>query len=123
MKHGPVQEDTVTPVWVRKGFVVDEELGKLYPKDSGEVFVEIKELERLEIVLVHPGELPAHPGNIIAETLYPLPIGASLDVQRGIFTWMPGVGFVGDYSFAFLVNDASGKVKRKNIRIRIRPKF
>lgn len=123
MRNSPVEVDTVTPVRIKKGFAVDGEGEDLYPADNGEIFVEIKELERVEIALVHPEQLAAHTGNIIVEPLYPLPIGASLQAQRGIFSWMPGVGFVGDYYLAFLVKDASGMVKRKRFRIRIRPKY
>jgi len=123
MKNSPVEADTVKPVHIKKGFAVDVEGEDLYPEDNGEIFVEIKELERVEIALIHPGELPADTGNIMVEPLYPLPIGASLDDQHSIFSWMPGVGFVGDYSFAFLVKDASGMVNRKIIRIRIHPKY
>ncbi|MGD2089772.1 MAG: Ig-like domain-containing protein [Candidatus Aminicenantes bacterium] len=125
MRNSPVEVDTVTPVRIKKGFTVDGEEEDLYPADNGEIFVEIKELERVEIVLLHPEQLAAHTGNIVVEPLYPLPSGASLQAQRGIFSWMPGVGFVGDYSLAFLVKEASGMVEGKviRIRIRIRPKY
>jgi hypothetical protein len=123
VKNSPVEVDINTPVRIKKGFAVDGQGEDLYPADNGEIVVEIKELERIEIALVHPEQLAVHTGNIMVEPLYPLPIGASLQAQRGIFSWMPGVGFVGDYSFAFLVKDASGMVNRKTIRIRIRPKY
>jgi hypothetical protein len=119
-----VEADTVSPVWIKKGFNADPELKELYPSDTGEIFIEIKELERLEIALIYPGEqLSANPGDILVKSIFPLPIGASLDEQRGIFYWMPGVGFLGDYSFAFLIKDTSRNIKRKNLRINIRPKF
>jgi len=122
-KQGPVEVDTDTPVQVKKGFILDSELVNHYPTDSGEILVEIEELERLEIAFIQTKEVEEHPENIALELLSPLPIGAVLDAQRGIFYWMPGVGFVGDYSFSFLLTDAWGNLIQKNIRIRIRPKL
>jgi hypothetical protein len=118
-----VEVDNVTPVSIRKGFVVDAEFERLYPAENGDILVEIKELERLEIVLIPPGERFTDADEIIVEPLSPLPIGASLDAKHGIFYWIPGAGFVGDYSFSFLVKDASGKMKQRNFHIRIDPKF
>jgi Beta-propeller repeat/Viral BACON domain/Putative binding domain, N-terminal len=46
----------------------------------------------------------------------PLPIGSSLN--RGVFYWQPGPGFLGDYNLVFERNDAADA----HIRIKIRPK-
>jgi len=121
--NGPADVDRETPVWVRKGFVKDGEFEHRYPSDNGEILLEIMELERLEIALFPPGELLTGSGEAVVEPLSPLPIGASLDVERGVFYWIPGAGFLGDHQLAFLVKDAFGNVKRRYIHIRIKPKF
>ena len=37
-----------------------------------------------------------------SEGLRALPIGSRIDPASGVFTWAPGVGFVGTYDFVFV---------------------
>jgi len=53
----------------------------------------------------------------------PLPAGSTLDTGRGIFYWQPGPGFIGDYEFVFIEEKETGELKKKNIIVRIVPKF
>ena len=41
-----------------------------------------------------------------SEGLAPLPIGSQLDTTTGVFTWAPGVGFVGAYDLVFVLGTA-----------------
>jgi len=43
-------------------------------------------------------------GNRVKE----LPVGSTLDRERGIFYWQPGAGFLGNYHFAFFEKSDSG---------------
>jgi hypothetical protein len=52
-----------------------------------------------------------------------LPIGSFLDSINGIFSWVPGPGFLGDYKFAFIEKSKTGEMKRRLITVRIRPQF
>jgi hypothetical protein len=81
----------------------------LVPGAGGTVTVEIKELERLELRFPNA-----------TESLTRLPVGSAMDVQRGIFYWQPGAGFVGDYELFFLDKK---KNLLKRIKIAILPKF
>ena len=53
--------------------------------------------------------------------LAPLPIGSQLDAATGVFTWAPGVGFVGAYD---LCSSAVGDdaVARREVRVILAPK-
>jgi hypothetical protein len=127
--------DTSTPVKVKKGYSPGKGYQTVYPDKKGNITVEIKELEWLEIQLnadavrstssytVYAGYLKA------GDQLMRLPVGSSLDMEKGIFYWQPGPGFVGDYEFVFIgemkkeKEKGPGKIKRRHIVIRIDPKF
>jgi hypothetical protein len=107
--------DISTPVKIIKGTNRNVEPQSVFPGESGDITIEIKELERLEIQFLDPGE------SILDIT--PLPIGSTLDRKRGVFCWQPGPGFVGEYAFVFIRKTADGKFNKKNITIKIVPKF
>ncbi len=52
----------------------------------------------------------------------PLPVGSHLEPTTGVFTWAPGVGFVGSYDFVFLRLAGERAVARQDVRIVIAPK-
>jgi hypothetical protein len=52
------------------------------------------------------------------EGLAALPIGSQLNAETGVFTWAPGVGFVGNYDLVF--SDASGAAR--DVRVVLQPK-
>jgi hypothetical protein len=103
---------------VRKGYNLDIEPEVISSDDSGKTTIEIKELERLEIHL-YESTMNIEPGTL---NVIPLPIGAALDHERGIFAWQPGPGYLGDYQLAFVGKTRTGKIMRKFITIRIRPR-
>ena len=51
-----------------------------------------------------------------------LPIGSQLDASTGVFTWAPGVGFVGAYDFVFVRSHGSETASRRDVRIILAPK-
>lgn len=101
-------------IGVVKGFGKDVKLQRVIPGENGAV-VSIRELERVEVRL--PGPVVRGGHLVVGGKLKPLPIGSTLDTKNGIFYWMPGPGFVGDYTFEFI-----GKGKRTRITIKIFPK-
>jgi hypothetical protein len=103
------------PVKIIKGTNRNVEPQSVYPDESGDITIEIKELERLEIQFLDPG--------VSILNITPLPIGSTLDRKRGVFYWQPGPGFFGEYDFTFLHKRADGKFSKKNITIKIVPKF
>jgi photosystem II stability/assembly factor-like uncharacterized protein len=103
------------PVKIIKGINRNVEPQSVFPDESGDINIEIKELERLEIQFTDPGE------SILNIT--PLPIGSTLDRERGVFYWQPGPGFIGYYRFVFIEKKEDNQIRKKNINIRIEPKF
>ena len=61
-----------------------------------------EEIDRFEVALgEHAGA--RYTGYLrTSDGLAPLPIGSRLDATMGIFTWAPGVGFVGSYDLVFV---------------------
>ncbi|MCX6580631.1 MAG: Ig-like domain-containing protein [Candidatus Aminicenantes bacterium] len=84
------------------------------------ITVEIKELERVEINLSAEGVFEGY--LIVGDQLRELPIGSTLDTDRGIFYWQPGPGFVGEYCLVFIGIDDDGRDTRKNVIVNIKPK-
>ncbi|MCP4220969.1 MAG: hypothetical protein GY765_40445, partial [bacterium] len=60
---------------------------------------------------------------VVGDRLLELPVGSSLNLERGIFSWQPGPGFVGRYHLVFVTRDAQGKRIKTPITINISPKF
>ena len=105
--------DVFGAVDVVTGFREAVEPCEIYPNDTGTIRIEIRELERLKINL---GAVPR-----CTWSVYPRPIGSVLDNERGVFHWLPGPGFVGDYDLVFIHTCENGDMFRKNLRITILP--
>jgi hypothetical protein len=117
--HGTADVST-EPVEMVKGYKRNGEAQTIYPDDNGMINIEINQLERVEIHLVHPPhssfiEIPHHS--------LPLPIGSTLDKERGIFYWQPGPGFLGRHHLVFIEKTQPGKMKTKRIVITILPQI
>jgi hypothetical protein len=81
-----------------------------------------EEIDRFELAL---GERAgtSHTGYLrVGGELSPLPIGSSLAGNTGVFTWTPGVGFVGNYDLVFVRWEGSTPLERREVRIVIQPK-
>lgn len=98
----------------------------MYPGEDGIIEIEIKELERIEIYLTQAREdvplLNCKGYLVVNDQLRPLPIGSTLDSQRGIFYWQPGVGFYGDYDLVFIKQTNTGR-NAARVKVRILPKY
>jgi hypothetical protein len=108
-----------TPLVGRRGWDLEAALGVFEVGANGVTVIRSEEVNRVEL---HLGE-----GNYVGHLrtpagLAPLPIGSRLDRATNIFTWAPGVGFVGPYNFVF-VQSANGRpVSRREVRIVLHPK-
>lgn len=108
-------------VRIRKGYSEHTKPEIVNPDPYGTVEIEIKEVERIEIDL---GEGSNFQGFlIVGKRLKPLPIGSTLDTEKGIFTWQPGPGFIGEYELVFITKNEYRIQRKINVRVRIRPKF
>jgi len=110
------------PVIIRKGYKTNRKINEIYPGDNGITTIEIKELERVEIQ-VSPGTPGTCGYMLVGNQLKPLPIGTTFEPRSGIFYWQPGPGFIGEYRFVFIEIGTNGAQSRKNVLVKILPKF
>jgi hypothetical protein len=96
------------------------------PEWTGEIRVETKETEQVEIHLANQFS-DSNGGTyqgyvVVGGRMRPLPVGSSLDTEHGVFTWQPGPGFIGNYEFIF-IRKGDGWKTRIPVHLRIAPKF
>ena len=97
----------------RRGWDLSAPLRAFEPDDAGRVVVRSEEVNRIELHLgqgYDAGYLKTNDG------LQVLPIGSRIDAS-GVFTWAPGVGFVGAYDFVFVRADGDEAATRRDVRI------
>ena len=102
------------PIKFAKGYEENKKKIKTKPDRFGLSVIEIQQVERVEIELgrgVTTGYL------LVGEELRPLPVGSTLDSERGVFFWQPGPGFIGIYDFVFAKK--YGIYKKIQFRIKI----
>jgi Leucine-rich repeat (LRR) protein len=131
--HIPVDHPVM--LGVKKGFEKDTELQLVYSDDFGISRINIKETDRVQIYLTLPDEnndnttapllnSSSFSGyQVVNHRLKPLPVGSTLDTHRGIFYWQPGPGFIGKYRFVFIEKIQNRDISRKNIMVKIVPRF
>jgi|GEM_PF-757373 len=119
--------DQSHPVFLKKGYHPHTKPVVVSPDDIGNIIIEIKELERLEIhfsknSVTDKSNTGRSTLNIEPRTLNlsPLPIGSTLDRERGVFYWQPGPGFIGEYRLVFIEKGENMEIKKKNIIIKIK---
>lgn len=105
------------PVNVRTGFDKTKRFQPVSPDKKGNIHVETRELQRIEINM--GGEVDI----VSVKPVGMLPIGSVMDTKKGVFCWMPGPGFIGKYSFEFIETDRGGKEYKRTVDIRILPRF
>jgi len=93
------------PITVIKGFRKDAAPQTVYPGDNGITNIVIHELERVVIDF-----------RVAVQPLKSLPIGSTLDREKGVFYWNPGPGFIGNYELVF-IDSIENRAKRVNINI------
>jgi hypothetical protein len=133
-----IPPDDMQPICIKKGYNQNIEPKTIYP-NNGNITIEIKELQRVEI---HLNRVPSSMGlssmsagsecesstsipagfQLIGERPAALPIGSFLDSGNGIFSWQPGPGYLGDYELLF-IEKIGDELRRKLITLRIKPKF
>jgi hypothetical protein len=80
-----------------------------------------QELDRFELWL-GAGSQDMYRGFLrVGSALEPLPIGSTFDPEMKVFTWAPGVGFVGAYDLVFVRTTSTGPDARREVRIILAP--
>jgi hypothetical protein len=117
----------LTPARFRKGYNENSRPLDIYPAEGDILDVEINEGERIELQLGDdaPGTQTSRFTGfmVVGDELHSLPIGSTLKARDGIFFWQPGAGFFGEYQLIFIARDRQGRSLKKNVLIRILPKF
>jgi len=114
-----VEDGTVEII---KGFKKNAKPQKMYPDRSGNIAIEIKPLERLELHL-SPGARYStlkKGYQSVGSQVRRLPVGSTLDKERGIFYWHAAAGFHGEFRFVFDFEDERGTVDRRQILVKVR---
>lgn len=112
-----ISADRSIPLKVKKGYSSNIEPQGIYPDNSGNVTVEISELERLEIHF-SKGNIPVKS----IRNISPLPVGSTLDMEKGIFYWQAGLGYLGRYELGFVLQDQDSKLSKINLIVNIVPR-
>ena len=107
------------PVVVRRGYG-DREAETIRARQDGQVVVQGSEVERLEVELGGGGGWRGY--EVVGGRLRGLPIGSALDGSTGVFTWQPGVGYVGRYELVFVRGEGARPEERVPITIVLQPK-
>jgi hypothetical protein len=121
--------DYSEPIGVIKGFNRNGIPLKSYPDGNGNITIEIRELERIEVRLFPVGTgglahlLSSTGFQVIGGQLRPLPIGSTLDRKNGVFCWQPGPGFIGEYRLVFIRKEQNDEMSRIDLNVRINPIF
>ena len=111
--------DNPMPARIKGGFAKIREPANADPEKGEALIVEIRETERVELDL---GEFSTTVGFlVVGNELRKLPIGSCLDTKQGIFYWLPGPGFIGEYDLVFVHRLSRGTGFKSRVRIRILP--
>jgi hypothetical protein len=113
------------PVLVKRGYDPNAEPVEFHPSANGYITIETRTLQRIEIWVGTRHAVPVH-GEfsgymLVGNQLRPLPIGSTLDREKGVFYWQPGPGFMGIYELVFLLEEKSGNIFKRSITIKISP--
>lgn len=112
--------DSTQSLAVKRGFGENDAGRPPQRENDGRVTIEMNELERLEISSFNlPGETSGY--MMSGDSLRPLPVGSTLN-RDGVFTWIPGAGFVGEYRLVFIQTAPDGNMNRRNITVNIIPR-
>jgi hypothetical protein len=110
-------------VLFKKGYNNEMTPGEIYDDEQGFIHIQCRELERIEITLKDAPSVYLSGYLDVGGEPRPLPIGSILDAERGVFYWQPGPGFIGKYHLVFIEKEEIGGINRKDIIVKITPKY
>jgi hypothetical protein len=115
--------DYYSSIMVKKGYNQNIEPQQRFTEKNGNITIEIKELERIEIHFSEPSTNHWIGFQVVGDQLRKLPIGSTFNPQKGIFCWQPGPGYVGRYQLVFIEKSFNEEMRKKFITVHILPKF
>ena len=99
----------------RRGWDPDAPWRGYGPGATGRLVVRAEEIGRVELDLGLTDDVVGFLRT--GDGLAPLPVGSRLNNRSGLFTWAPGVGYVGSYDLTFGRRVNGRLVARKDVRI------
>jgi hypothetical protein len=105
------------PVLFKKGFRDEIPSQDAVINAEGAPRVDIHELERVELQL--PNVYAGY--QAVAGQYKSLPVGSTLDTEKGMFYWQPGPAFLGEFNLVFIMKNPDGTMSKKNVTIAINP--
>ena len=110
------------PLAGRRGWQPDAAWQPYPVSRDGRTLVRGEEMDRFELFLGAPAGARVTAHLRVGRDLEPLPAGSRLDPDTGLFTWTPGVGFVGVYDLAFVRWSGEMPVSRQDVRVTLVPR-
>ena len=117
-----ISSDDSHPVRVKTGYSQDLTDQVIYPDQAGTPTIKIPQLSRVEIDLNEGSDVSSYQwrGYLqVGKQKQPLPIGATLDVDNGVFYWQPCAGFFGQYHLVFEGLDQTKGKRRVELTVKI----
>jgi hypothetical protein len=109
---------------VKRGFKKDVMPETLLPDETGTSRIVTREMERIEIHLPKESEETCCTGYMKAGgRLMRLPVGSTLEGEKGVFHWIPAPGFFGRYHLVFVQSGPDGPISKTNIMVDIVSRF
>jgi hypothetical protein len=100
--------------------VISSTTTRSYGDKEAPLYIEIEELERIVVELQGQGGTKFIGWG--SDETRGLPIGSTLDRDKGIFYWSPGPGFLGKHLLHFAVTDGVSRSKPAAVLVNIIPK-
>lgn len=119
-----VRTDFSMPIQVRHGYEDNVPAMEISPDASGVSCIGMNEDGRIVVNLTrNPANGYTYHGYMVyKDKVMPLPIGSTLDADTGIFYWVAGPGFIGDYNLVFVQSGPNGAMSKKNVKVTVLPK-
>jgi hypothetical protein len=105
--------DSSVPVRIKTGYMENELPRNIEPDGTGITRIRVKQLGRVELHLSNPVNGYMMSGG----NYYPLPVGSTLDIEKGTFSWHAGAPFLGEYKFVFIEQGDNGELTKSLIVI------
>jgi len=116
----PFRTTTGKTLHIKRGFGQDILKETLSPGANGVYEITLHELEPLEIYFE---TVNAPDGfEVVGEKIKALPIGSTLDKERGTFYWIPSQGFLGKFKLVFIEKSGKDIISVWDIQVEIIPK-
>ncbi|MCP4218531.1 MAG: hypothetical protein GY765_28105 [bacterium] len=113
-------------IGITKGYIRKNTPAETIPAGHTPMNIQLNQLEPLMIHLAysagkqHNTRTKYTGYSLAGDTLSPLPVGSTLDSDKGIFYWQPGPGFIGEYQFIFMKKADEGQMKLQPVTVSVK---